>query len=240
MAFDVIDDQAESIAQHELMQPIVARPWPGRLLGETPLEIVAGHRRWRACCKLAEAGRSPHGQDIPSLVRELTDAQVLAMQLVENIQREDLHPLEEAEHYRRMRDDATAPASVEDIAHVGKVSASRVYERLSLLQLVPAAREAFLADKLTLKTALQVARMPAALQAEVTTHLSDWGGEPMGAKAAAAFIRDRYMLRLTQAPFDVADATLLPEAGACGTCPTCVERLNAFKANSITDPIAYL
>lgn len=214
-----VESLAESIALHEVLQPILARPKPGALDGEPPFEIVAGHRRWLACSHLAKAGRSPHGQDIPSLIRALPDDEVLAMQLVENIQREDLHPLDEAEHYRRMREDPAHPASVEDIAHVGKVSPSRVYERLSLLQLVPAAQDAFMAGSLSLKTALQVARMPAALQAEVTTHLSDWGGEPMAPKAAAAFIRDRYMLRLAQAPFDTTDATLLPEAGACGLCP---------------------
>lgn len=214
-----VESLAESIALHEVLQPILARPKPNALDGEPPFEIVAGHRRWLACSQLAKAGRSPHGQDIPSLIRTLPDDEVLAMQLVENIQREDLHPLDEAEHYRRMREDAAHPASVEDIAHVGKVSPSRVYERLSLLQLVPAAREVFMAGNLSLKTALQVARMPAALQAELTTHLADWGGEPMAPKAAAAFIRDRYMLRLAQAPFDPADAELLPEAGACGQCP---------------------
>lgn len=210
---------AESIAAHGVMQPVLARRLPAAADGAPPLEIVAGHRRWRACNRLAAEGRNPHGDSVPTLVHELTDAQVLAMQLVENIQREDLHPLDEAEHYRRMREDPAAPASVEAIAQAGKVSPSRVYERLSLLQLVPAAREAFLADKLSLKTALQVARMPAALQAEATQHLSDWGGEPMAPKAAAAFIRDRYMLRLAQAPFKTDDATLLPDAGACGTCP---------------------
>lgn len=214
-----IDSLAESIAAHGVMQPLLARRKPGAAHGEVPLEIVAGHRRWRACTQLAAAGRNPHGDGVPVLVHELSDAQVLAMQLVENIQREDLHPLDEAEHYRRMRENTSAPASVEDIARAGKVSPSRVYERLSLLDMVPAAREAFLAEKLSLKTALQVARMPAALQAEVTQLLSDWGGEPMSPKAAATFIRERYMLRLAQAPFDAADATLLPEAGVCGQCP---------------------
>jgi ParB/RepB/Spo0J family partition protein len=214
-----LEHLAESIEVHQVMQPILARPKPNALDGEPPFEIVAGHRRWRACRRLAAAGRNPHGDSIPALRRELSDAQVLAMQLVENIQREDLHPLDEAEHYRRMREDPASPASVEDIAGVGKVSESRVYERLSLLHLVPAARDAFLAEKLSLKTALQVARLPAAHQAEATQHLSDWGGEPMTPKAAAKFIHDRFMLRLAQAPFDVADADLLPEAGACGACP---------------------
>lgn len=210
---------AESIAQHEVLQPVLARPKAAPREGEPPFELVAGYRRWRGCSLLAEAGRNPHGDAIPALIRTLTDAQVLAMQLVENIQREDLHPLDEAEHYRRMTADPAAPASVEDIAQVAKISESRVRERMSLLRLVPAAREAFLADKLSLKTALLVARMPEAHQAEATQHLSNWGGEPMPPKAAAAFIRERFMMQLVKAPFDAKDATLLPAAGACTECP---------------------
>lgn len=216
---------AESVAEHEVMQPVLARPHPAPVSGGAKLEIVAGERRWRACGLLGE--RNPHQlpgvegtvSAIPCLVRDLTDAQVLAMQLVENIARVDLHPLEEAEHYQRMRQDPKAPARVEDIAHLAKVSESRVYERLSLLHLVPAAREAFLAEKLSLKTALLVARMPAAQQPEIVRHLADWAGEPMSPKAAARFIRDTFMLRLAGAPFPLNDAELVPEAGACGACP---------------------
>ncbi len=210
---------AAAIEPHGVLQPILARPWPDRRDGEPLYEIVAGHRRWAATNHLEAAGRNPHAGRIPALITERSDAEVLTMQLVENIAREDLHPLDEAAHYRRMRDAATGALSVEEIAAVGKVSVSRVYERLSLLNLVPAARQAFLAEQLTLKTALQVARLPAEHQAEVTVHLADWGGEPMTPKAAAAFIRDRFMLRLAQAPFDPTDATLLPAAGACGACP---------------------
>lgn len=215
----------ESIAEHEVMQPILARPHPAPVANGPTLEIVAGERRWRACGLLGP--RNPHMLPgvvegvgaIPCLVRELTDAQVLAMQLVENIARVDLHPLEEAEHYQRMRQDPKAPATVTDIAHLAKVSESRVYERLSLLHLVPEAREAFLAEKLSLKTALLVARMPAAQQPDIVRHLADWAGEPMAPKAAARFIRETFMLRLAGAPFDPADAALVPEAGACGECP---------------------
>lgn len=210
---------AESIAQHGVMAPVLARRIADAVPGQPQFEIVAGHRRWLACTRLAAEGRNPHGTAVPTLVHELTDAQVLAMQLVENLQRADLHPLDEAAHYRRMRDDPKAPATVEEIAQAGKVGVSRVYERLSLLNLVDSARDLFLADKLSLKTALQVARLPAAHQAEVAARLSDWAGEPMTPKAAAAFIRDRYMLRLATAPFDTLAAGLLPDTPACGSCP---------------------
>lgn len=223
-----ISELAESIAAHGLAQPILARPVPGAVAGEVPFEIVAGERRWRACQLLA-ASFSPqaikrhdeHGgftYAIPCVVRELSDQQVLALQLAENIHREDLHPMEEAAHYHRMRTHPTEPRSVEQISRVAGVTEQRVYQRLSLMQLAPAAVEAFMADRINLRLALQVARMPQAVQPELVEHLANWGGEPMGPKAAAKFIQDRYMLRLAVAPFDTADATLYPDAGPCGTC----------------------
>jgi len=216
-----IADLAETIAAFEVMHPILARPNPLATAdnGEPRLEIVAGERRWRACTLLAESGRNPHRDAIPATVRALSDAQVLAMQLVENIQRADLHPLDEAEHYRRMRDDASEPATVEAIAQAGKVPVPRVYQRLSLLALVPTAREAFLEGRLHLGIALQVARLPATYQSEATRAVSNWGGEPMTNKAAAAYLREHFMTRLEHAPFDISDPTLVPAAGSCGACP---------------------
>ena len=209
---------AETIAPHGVKQPILARPRTNAAPGEPAFEIVFGERRWRACQLLEEQGRNPHGGLIPHFLEPLSDSQVLALQLLENIAREDLHPLDEATHYERMRTQPEQPASIDDIARIAKVDPARVRDRLQLLQLVPAAQEAFLAGQLFLKTAQYVASMPAHVQAEITQHLKDWGGEPMGPKNAAAFIRDRYMLRLVQAPFATADATLVPEAGACTDC----------------------
>lgn len=213
-----IADLAEKIAPVGVMQPVLARPNPDAAPGAAPMQLVFGQRRMLACELLTEQGRNPHGLGIPYMLRELTDEQVLVMQLLENIGRSDLHPLDEAEHYQRMRL-AQGGRTVAEIALLAKVPLSRVYERLSLLDLVPAAREAFGADKLSLNTALQVARMPAAVQAEIADHLGNWGGEPMGPKAAAQFVRDRYMLRLSIAPFDPKDEGLVPTAGACGACP---------------------
>lgn len=218
-----IEQLADSIAAHGLAQPILARPRPDAPAGEPPLEIVAGERRWRAWTLLAQRGDTLQAAamaelGIPTIVRDLTDQQVLALQLAENIHREDLHPLEEAQHYHRMRTHPTEPRSVADIADVAGVPVQRVRERLSLMQLVPAAVDAFLAERITLRLALQVARMPGPVQAELVEHLANWGGEPMGPKAAAKFIQDRYMLRLATAPFDPADATLVPDAGPCGSC----------------------
>src|SRR5690554_133715 len=84
-----LEELAQSIAQHGLLQPIVLRPWQG------DYQLVAGERRFRAA-KLA--GLST----IPAIVMELSDRQVAEIALVENLQREDLNPIEEAEAYKRL------------------------------------------------------------------------------------------------------------------------------------------
>ena len=84
-----LDDLAESISVRGLIQPIVVRPH-----GHS-YQIVAGERRWRA----AQRARL---HEVPVLVRELTDAETMEIALVENIQREDLNAIEEAEAYSRL------------------------------------------------------------------------------------------------------------------------------------------
>ncbi len=82
-----LEDLARSIRDKGLLQPIVVRPLPA---GE--YEIVAGERRWRAAQRAGV-------HDVPVLVRELTDGEALEIALIENIQRSDLNPLEEARAY---------------------------------------------------------------------------------------------------------------------------------------------
>jgi ParB family chromosome partitioning protein len=88
-----LGELAESIRAQGLMQPILARPAPGGRY-----EIIAGERRWRAS---QLAGLS----EVPVLVREVTDDAALKMALIENIQREDLNPLEEAHGLQRLIDE---------------------------------------------------------------------------------------------------------------------------------------
>jgi ParB family transcriptional regulator, chromosome partitioning protein len=87
---------AESIKSQGLVQPILVRPLPGRNPGESQrYEIIAGERRWRAA-QMAGIG------EIPAVIREVPDEAALAMALIENIQREDLNPLEEARALTRL------------------------------------------------------------------------------------------------------------------------------------------
>ncbi len=86
-----LEELAQSIRSQGLMQPVVVRP-----LGEQRYEIIAGERRWRAC-QLAGLER------IPALVREVGDEAAIAMALIENIQRENLNPIEEAGALQRLQ-----------------------------------------------------------------------------------------------------------------------------------------
>ena len=88
-----IADLADSIRQHGLIEPIVVRP-----MDAGGYQIVAGERRWRACRMLGMS-------EIPAIIREYTDFETAQIALIENIQREDLNPIEEAAAYRTLMDE---------------------------------------------------------------------------------------------------------------------------------------
>jgi ParB family transcriptional regulator, chromosome partitioning protein len=91
-----LSELADSIKAKGLVQPILVRPLPGRGPGESPrYEIIAGERRWRAAQMAGLA-------DIPAIIRDVPDEAAVAMSLIENIQREDLNPLEEARALARL------------------------------------------------------------------------------------------------------------------------------------------
>lgn len=199
-----LDDLAKNIAEVGLLLPIVARHVDG------DLEIVAGERRWLAC-------QRAQLQEVPVIIRELTDQQALELQLVENLQREGLHELVEAEGYEALM--RRHGYSIEDlVAKVGK-SRSYVYARIKLLALCADARDAFFAGVINASIALLLARLPTEkLQREALAHVGD-RARPMTTREAAHFIQSRYTLALSEAPWGLADADLVPCAGACTTCP---------------------
>src|SRR5262245_23168108 len=88
-----LEELANSIKAQGVMQPIVVRP-----IGGGRFEIIAGERRWRAS---QQAGL----EKIPAMVREVPDEAAIAMALIENIQREDLNPIEEAVALQRLQDE---------------------------------------------------------------------------------------------------------------------------------------
>ena len=91
-----LSELADSIKSKGLVQPILVRPLPDRTPGESQrYEIIAGERRWRAAQMAGIA-------DIPAIIRDVPDEAAVAMSLIENIQREDLNPLEEARALQRL------------------------------------------------------------------------------------------------------------------------------------------
>ena len=124
---------AESVRQNGILQPILVRP---RANHPNSFEIVAGERRWRAA-QLAQL------HEVPIMLRELSDREALELAIVENVQRENLSPLEEARGYRRLMDEFGN--TQEDLSqHVGK-SRSHIANTLRLLDL-PAAVQTLLDD----------------------------------------------------------------------------------------------
>ena len=218
-----IAELADSIKSHGLIQPITVRPLSLDSLFafnqrahpdvvRPTYEIVVGECRWRAA-KLAGL------TEIPAFWRDLDDKQVLEIQVVENLQRRDVHPIEEAEGYQALMDRHGYTADALD-AKIGK-SRAYIYARIKLTALCRPAREEFFAGKLEASTALLIARIPGeSLQKKATKEvLSGYDGQPLTYRAAKQHIQSRYTLSLKQATFKPDDATLLPVAGACSVCP---------------------
>jgi ParB family chromosome partitioning protein len=148
-----IDELADSIRQLGILQPLIVRPHPTRT---GSYEIIAGERRWRA----AQQARL---HEVPALVRELNDEEALEIALVENLQRENLSPIEEAEAYKRLMDEFSH--TQEALAKIVGKSRSHVANMLRLLQLPANAKEMLMDGRLTAghARALLGADNPAAL-----------------------------------------------------------------------------
>ena len=150
-----LDELAASIAQRGVIQPVIVRP-----LGAGRYQLVAGERRWRA----AQRARL---HEIPALVRQLGDSEVSALALIENLQREDLNPIEEAAAYQRLND--SEGLSQADIARMVDKSRSHVANLMRLLAL-PGEVQAMLQDgrlQMGHARALITAPDPAALAQDV-------------------------------------------------------------------------
>lgn len=204
---------AASIKAMGVAQPILIRPVKPTEDQPEIYEIVAGERRYRAS-KLA-------GLDaIPAMVRVLSDLDAAKIRILENLQRENPHEMEEAEGYEQLmlKHGYTAPQLADEI----KKSKAYVYARLKLCALTSLVRQNFLENKISASTALLIARIAVPnlqLQAykEIIREGTSWG--PMSHREAVGHIQARYMLDLTQAPFQLGDAKLLAAAGSCVKCP---------------------
>jgi len=211
---------ADDIKQHGVLEPVLVRPLANGKAGT--YELVFGARRYRAS-KLAKRAT------IPATVRELTDAECLELQLVENVQRADTHELDEGQAYADLL--SLQPSNtVETIAAKVAKSPAYVNGRLQLLKLIDEAKQAFRAGKLNYSHAFEIARLQKkdqqrAMQECFPQHrnaaaiLKDQKAEAVTVRQLRAWIEREVLLDLTNAPFDANDETLLPSAGSCAQCP---------------------
>ena len=159
MEQEALQELAESIREHGILQPILVRPKPGT---SGVWQIIGGERRWRA----AQLARQ---HEVPVVVRDFDDRTAMAAGLVENLQREDLNPLEEAIGYQRLLDDFGLKQETLGQA-VGK-SRSHVANTLRLLNLPDKVRALLSSGSLTAghARALLTADDPVALAEQVVT-----------------------------------------------------------------------
>lgn len=119
---DALDELVESIRQHGIIQPLVVRQVNGKR------ELIAGERRWRAAQQLGLA-------EVPVIMRDATDLEVLELSLIENLQRADLNPIEEAHAYARLANEFGMRQ--EEIAQKVGRSRAAVANSMRLLELHP-------------------------------------------------------------------------------------------------------
>lgn len=131
---EAITDLAESVREKGILQPILVRPLDGYF------EIIAGERRWRAA-------QRAQLHEVPVIIRELTDQEALEVALVENLQRQDLSPLEEAEGYRRLVEEFQH--TQDDLAKAVGKSRSHVANMMRLLALPDPLKDLLDQDKIT-------------------------------------------------------------------------------------------
>ena len=232
---------AESIRVHGVLSPLLVRP-----LAESGFEIVAGARRYRAA-QLAEA------DTVPVRIVTLTDAQALEAQLIENLQRKDVHPLEEAQGFRALLSLEEPQYTVEQIAAKMGKSPAYVTTRLKLTDLTPVVVEAFYAEEIGVGHALLLAKLQPAQQEEALSacyrEVYNQGPKPQRilqpVRNLQFWIETNIVLALKDAPFDRKDVALVPSAGSCAECPKRTGHNKLLfadisgKQDACTDPACY-
>lgn len=132
---DALAELADSIAQHGVLQPLLVRP-----LADGTYQLVAGERRWRA-------SRLAGLDEVPVVVREMSDKEAAELALIENLQREDLNPMEEALGYRTLME--SYGLTQEEAARAVNKSRPAVANALRLLNLPDAVAEQVAAGRLS-------------------------------------------------------------------------------------------
>jgi len=206
-----LGELAGSIKSKGVLEPLLVREDGGPGL----YELIAGERRWRAAkiAKLAE---------VPTIVRALTNDEVLDIQIHENLHREDVHPLDEAGWYKHLLENVEGMTIPELAARVGK-SEAYVHQRLKLNDLVPAGIELLAEGKIPVGYALEISKYGPDQQMQIIDDflfLPSWqGGGVQPLARVREYVRSHVLLNLANAPFSTKAKDLRPDGLSCLECP---------------------
>lgn len=199
---ELIAELRESIRERGILSPILVRPIPEAV----GYMVVCGERRFTAARDLYRMDQTKCL--IPCIVREMSDAEALELQIIENLHRKDITPMEEALAYRQVISSGTVnPDGLAD--KIGKTK-KYVHQRLSLLNLIQEFQIMVDDGTLTLGKALKLARIP---ESEQRSIFEDDDLDNLDWRLKAERYKD-----LSTAPFDPSHATLVPNAGSCTVC----------------------
>lgn len=222
-----IQELGDSIETTGLVNPVTLRK-RGNLF-----EVVSGERRVRAC-KLIKK------KTVLSIIKDLSDEQVLEIQYIENLQRQDVHPLDEATFIQGMLE--TGKFTIETIADkIGK-STAYVASRLQLTRLIKDAHKLYAEGKIELGHALLISKMQEDAQQKLLKYISQSYRVPTVSELRVEVAG--LMPNLNEAQFNRKDKLLLPTAGSCFDCPkrtgNAEDLFSEFSGNNIcTDRSCY-
>jgi ParB/RepB/Spo0J family partition protein len=234
--FDTQEDKehTDSIRDNGILTPMWVRPG----LGPGKYWLIAGERRWRN-------GKEAGAIDGPIVIFHVDDHQAAKLQIIENLERLDIGPIEEGQGYKRLIDEHGY--DVKSIAAELHKSKSYIYGRIKLLDLGILGIQSLKSGKIDQAVALRLARIPGKEQqvAALKAILDD--PRLNTDQASAKLIEEKFSRELKGAPFNTTDTTLHPERGSCLTCSfrsgnqkELFGEKGTSRADVCTDPPCYL
>lgn len=189
-----LDDLAFSIEQHGVLQPIIVRP-----MENGSYKIIAGERRWRAA-RLAGLN------EIPVIIKDLDDFQTAQISLIENVQREDLNPIEQAHAYRRLMDDYNM--TQDQLAHCLGKSRSSIANVVRILNLDESIQDMISKGKITMGHAKVLLGIT---DKDLLDSLADKAAKGMSVRDLEQSVTDYFTLKSIDNPTDNDNKPYLPK-----------------------------
>lgn len=205
---EALKELIESVGMHGVLQPILLRI--NSVAGK--FYLVCGERRFTAA-------KAAGLKEIPANIRQLNDEQAFELQIIENLQRKDVHPLKEAEAYKVYM--AEKQTTIDDLAAKFSKSKDYIMQRLSFNNLIPEMKKEFYAGKMAAGHAALFARLTEADQTSCLTNCKEGYGDSgvyMLIDDVKEYIAGSVMMLLTKAAFSLTEKVLVPAAGSCADC----------------------